>query len=44
LILERGPVYAESDIVIDSTDEGPNATAKLVMNALKDKIQPGQES
>ena len=44
LIIERGPVYAKSDIVVDSTDEGPNATAKLVMIALADKIQPGQES
>lgn len=38
LIIERGPAYAESDIIVDSTDEGPNATAKLVMNALKAKI------
>ena len=44
LIRERGPVYAESNIVVDSTDEGAGATAKLVMNALGDKIQPGQES
>lgn len=44
LIIERGPVYAESDIVVDSMDEGPNATAKLVMNALGEIIQPGQES
>jgi len=40
LINERGPVYAVADIVIDSTDEGADATAKLVMSALEDKIQP----
>lgn len=45
LIKERGPVYAKADIIIDSTDEGPNTTAKLVMDAIEDfKQNPGQEA
>ena len=35
LIIEREPVYAEADIVIDSNDEGPEITAQQVADALE---------
>lgn len=44
LIIERGPVYAEADIVVDSTDEGPYATAQLVRDALAERHPSGQEA
>ena len=35
LIIEREPVYAKADIVIDSNDEGPGVTAQQVADALE---------
>ncbi len=34
LIEERYPIYAEADIVIDSRDEGPEATARSIASLL----------
>jgi len=34
LIEERYPVYAEADIIIDSKDEGPEATARSIASLL----------
>ena len=45
LIKERGPVYAEADIVIDSREDGPEVTARDIKQALLDFSSPtGQES
>ena len=35
LIIEREPVYAEADIVIDSNNEGPEVTAQHIADALE---------
>ncbi|MGH6661353.1 MAG: shikimate kinase, partial [Rhodospirillales bacterium] len=34
LMDERYPVYAEADIIVDSKDEGPDATVRLITDAL----------
>jgi shikimate kinase len=34
LIDERYPVYAEADIIVDSKDEGPDGTVRLIADAL----------
>jgi shikimate kinase len=34
LMDERYPVYAEADIIVDSKDEGPDATVRLITEAL----------
>ena len=45
LIDERYPVYAEADIVVDSRDEGPEATVHLITAALDDlSPSPGEEA
>tara|TARA_B100001142_G_C14011666_1_gene530673 strand:- start:60 stop:614 length:555 start_codon:yes stop_codon:yes gene_type:complete len=36
LLKERGPVYAEADICIDSSEDGPDVTAKNIMLALSE--------
>ncbi|MBT7943676.1 MAG: shikimate kinase [Alphaproteobacteria bacterium] len=36
LIEERYPVYAEADIVVDSREDGPDATAKDIKKALEE--------
>jgi len=44
LIEERGPVYAEADIVVDSREDGPEVTARDIKQALLDFSSPtGQE-
>ena len=44
LIEERGPVYAEADIVVDSREDGPEVTARDIKHALLDFSSPtGQE-
>jgi len=45
LIEEREPVYAEADIVVDSREDGPEATARVIKQALLDISTPtGQET
>ncbi|MEE2698533.1 MAG: shikimate kinase [Pseudomonadota bacterium] len=34
LLDERSPIYAKADITVDSCEEGPDATAKSIENAL----------
>ena len=34
LIDERYPVYAEADIIVDSKDEGPDGTVRIIADAL----------
>ncbi len=44
LIEERGTVYAEADIVVDSHEDGPEVTAREIKQALLDFSSPtGQE-
>jgi len=35
LMIERDPFYAEADIVIDATDEGPDVMARQIADALE---------
>lgn len=39
LIKERYPVYGEADIIIDSKDEGPEATVQMIIEALNQETQ-----
>ena len=40
LIEERGPVYAEADIVVDSREDGPEVTARDIKKALLKNSSP----
>jgi len=44
LMDERYPVYAEADIVVDSRDEGPDATVGLITDALGEIGAAGKEN
>lgn len=37
LIDERYPVYAEADIIVDSKDEGPDGTVRIISDALGER-------
>ena len=39
LIDERYPVYGEADIIVDSKDEGPDGTVRLIADALAGRSQ-----
>jgi len=40
LIEERSPVYCEADIVVDSREDGPEATARDIIQALEEFTPP----
>jgi len=45
LIEERHPIYGEADIVVDSREDGPEVTARVIKQALADYSPPtGQDS
>ncbi|MBI1985277.1 MAG: shikimate kinase [Rhodospirillales bacterium] len=44
LMDERYPVYAEADIIVDSKDEGPDATVRLITDALGALGAAGKET
>ncbi|MBI2978920.1 MAG: shikimate kinase [Rhodospirillales bacterium] len=44
LMDERYPVYAEADIIVDSKDEGPDATVRLITDALDALGAAGKET